>query len=72
METTDMGQYLAALAKVRPGHAAKFPGLMAASHVYLTGKSATAWRYCNSAHTLGRSLALRAAEAAVHAEDMLR
>ena len=48
-----LGEYLFVWMCVRPGHDAYFLDLMAASHVYLTGKPASVWRYLMSAATLG-------------------
>ena len=67
MDVTEVGQYLATLAKVRPGQEAKLPALMAASHVDLTGKPAAAWGYRTIAPTLGRLIALQAVGPVVQA-----
>ena len=56
-------QYFSALEYASPGHGAKFPFLIALSHVDLTGFLAVACIYHTSASTLGRLYALCAAGA---------
>ena len=46
---------------MRPGQVEKFPALISASQVDLTGKPAAAWKYWTRDPTLGGSWALRAA-----------
>ena len=56
--STDCGKYLASFEYVSPGHVAKFPLLIALSHLYFTWNPVTACMYLTRASKLGISYAL--------------